>query len=177
MRRTKDLCLVAMMATLIAVCAWITIPAPVPFTLQTFAVFSALALLGGARGTAAVGLYLLLGALGLPVFSGFSGGLGVLLGATGGYLFGFLLIGLCRWLFEARAASDFWRTASLVLGLALCYAFGTAWFLLVYARANGPLSLLGALSWCVFPFVLPDLAKLALALTLAGRVARHLRLE
>lgn len=176
MGKTKDLCLVAMMAALIAVCSWISIPAPVPFTMQTFAVFSALALLGGARGTAAVGLYLLLGALGLPVFSGFAGGVGVLLGATGGYLFGFLLIGLCRWLFEALGASNLWRVASLALGLALCYAFGSAWFLLVYTRASGPLPLLAALSWCVFPFILPDLAKLALALVLTGRIKRHLPL-
>ena len=168
--KTRDLCLVAMMATLIAVCSWISIPAPVPFTMQTFAVFSALALLGGARGTAAVVLYLLLGALGLPVFSGFSGGVGVLLGATGGYLLGFLLTGLCRWLFEALGAPPFWRSASLVFGLALCYAFGTAWFLLIYERTSGPLPWLTALSWCVFPFVLPDLAKLALALTLARRI-------
>ena len=159
-----------MTAVLIAVCSWISVPAPVPFTLQTFAVFCALELLGGARGTAAVAVYLLLGAVGLPVFSGFGGGAGYLLGATGGYLLGFLLTGLVYWAFE-RLGNGLWlRVAALLLGLALCYAFGTLWFMRVYARGGGAVSLLTTLGWCVFPFILPDLGKLALALLLARRV-------
>ena len=85
----RNLSRVALFAALMAICSWISIPAPVPFTLQTFAVFLAPGLLGGKMGTIAVGTYLLLGAVGLPVFAGFSGGIGALLGATGGYLLGF----------------------------------------------------------------------------------------
>lgn len=85
-----DLAYTALGAVLIAVCSWITIPMAVPFTMQTFAVFLTLSLLGGRRGTAAIAAYVLLGAVGLPVFSGFSGGFGVLLGATGGYIAGFV---------------------------------------------------------------------------------------
>ena len=82
--RTRDLSFVAMMAALTAVCAWITVPfSIVPFTLQTFAVFLALALLGGKRGTAAIALYLCLGLVGLPVFAGFSGGSGLCWGLRG----------------------------------------------------------------------------------------------
>ena len=175
--RTRDLCYMALMAVLIAVCSWITVPSVVPFTLQTFAVFCALELLGGARGTTAVLVYLLLGAAGLPVFHGFTGGLGILLGTTGGYLLGFLLTGLIYWLFERLGSSLWLRVTALLLGLALCYAFGTLWFMEVYSRANGALSLTTALGWCVLPFLLPDGAKLVLALLLAARLKPLLKLD
>ena len=80
----------ALTAAIIAVCAWITVPGPVPFTMQTFGVFLALRLLGGKRGSISVALYILLGAAGLPVFSGFKAGIGVLIGPTGGYILGFI---------------------------------------------------------------------------------------
>ena len=87
-QRTRAMVYIAAFAALMAACAWISIPAAVPFTMQTFGVFLALGLLGGRRGTIAVLVYLLLGAMGLPVFAGFMGGFGVLLGTTGGYLAG-----------------------------------------------------------------------------------------
>ena len=101
--RTSDLTQTAICAALIAVCSWISVPAPVPFTLRTFGVFCVLGILGGKRGTAAVLLFLLLGAAGLPVFAGFNGGIGALLGATGGYLLGFVFIGLICLLAGIRA--------------------------------------------------------------------------
>ena len=88
---TRDLCFCAIGAALIAVCAWISIPADVPFTLQTFAIFAVCGLLGGKRGTVSVLVYLLLGAVGAPVFAGFRGGFASLIGTTGGYLVGFIL--------------------------------------------------------------------------------------
>ena len=173
--KTKDLALCALFAALIAVCAWISIPATVPFTLQTFAIFAALGLLGGKRGTAAVAVYLLLGAIGVPVFAGFQGGIGALLGTTGGYLLGFLLTALIEWGMEARFGS---KTGvfllSAVLGMFVCYAFGTAWYLVVYARTKGAISLATALGWCVVPFLIPDAVKIALAVLLRGRLKRHI---
>ena len=175
--QTKDLVYVALCAVLMAVCSWISIPATVPFTLQTFAVFCSLGLLGGRRGTAAILVYLLLGALGVPVFAGFSGGIGILFGTTGGYLLGFILMGLVYWLGE-RLSMDGRnvRIISMILGLLLCYAFGTAWFMFVYARQTGAIALGTALAWCVVPFILPDLVKLALALLLSGRLRKALHL-
>ena len=85
---------IALMAVLMCLCTWIAIPAAVPFTLQTFAVFTAVELLGARRAFWSVAVYLLMGAVGLPVFSGMTGGFGVLLGQTGGYLWGFLLLPL-----------------------------------------------------------------------------------
>ena len=82
--KTRDMAYCALMSVLIAVCSWISLPiGQVPFTLQTFGVFCALGLLGGARGTIAIAVYILLGAVGVPVFAGFSGGLSVLIGTTG----------------------------------------------------------------------------------------------
>ena len=173
--KTKDLALCALFAALIAVCAWISISATVPFTLQTFAIFAALGLLGGKRGTVAVAVYLLLGAIGVPVFAGFQGGIGALLGTTGGYLLGFLLTALIEWGMEARFGS---KTGvfllSAVLGMLVCYAFGTAWYLVVYARTKGAISLATALGWCVVPFLIPDAVKIALAVLLRGRLKRHI---
>lgn len=172
--KTKDLALCALFAALIAVCAWISIPATIPFTLQTFAVFAALGLLGGKRGTVAFAVYLLLGAVGLPVFSGFQGGIGALLGTTGGYLLGFLLAALIVWGMEARFGD---KTGvfvlSVVLGMLVCYAFGTAWYLIVYARTKGAVSLATVLGWCVVPFLLPDAVKIALAVLLRARLKRY----
>ena len=170
--RTQALARAALAAALMALCSWISLPTAVPFTLQTFALFLTLGVLGGRLGALAVGVYLLLGAVGLPVFAGFSGGLGALLGATGGYLLGFLLTALTVWGAErlwGRSAPVF--LASCLAGLGLCYLFGTVWFAAVYASSSGPVGLAAVLGWCVAPFVLPDLAKLALALALRRRLA------
>ena len=174
--RTLDMAYIALFAVLMAVCAWITVPMTVPFTLQIFAVFAALATLGGRRGTYAVAVYLLLGAVGLPVGAGFQGGLGWLLGTTGGYIVGFLCIALVYWLLTAKLGDSFpVKAAACVLGLAVCYAFGTAWFLVLYARTTGPIGVTTALGWCVFPYIVPDLLKLALALVLSKRVEKYLK--
>ena len=95
--KTADMAYIAVFAVLMAICSWISIPSVVPITLQTFAVFLAVGVLGGRRGTVAIFLYLLLGLIGIPVFAGFSAGPGVLLGNTGGYLLGFLFSALLMW--------------------------------------------------------------------------------
>ena len=150
---------IALMAVLISVCSWLSVPAAIPFTMQTFAVFTALLLLGGRRGSIAVAVYIALGAVGLPVFSGFAGGVGKLMGPSGGYIFGFVLTGLCYW-----------------LGLALCYAFGTVWFVKVYSAAK-PISYASALGLCVFPFIIPDAAKMALAFLTDRVIRKHVNIE
>ena len=175
---TRDMAYIALMAVALSVCAWISVPAAVPFTMQTFAVFCTLGLLGGRRGSMAVLIYMLLGAAGLPVFSGFRGGLGTLLGPTGGYILGFLLMALLYWLFDRKAGLKLRSmTAVLLLGLIVCYAFGTVWFIEVYSRSSGPIGLTAALTMCVFPFVLPDLIKLALAMLLVRTLKKHLTLD
>lgn len=166
--KLRDLTRCALCAALMAVCAWITIPLPfnlISFTMQTFAVFLTLGLLGGGLGTVSIIVYLMLGIVGLPVFSGFRGGFGVLLGPTGGYLAGFLVSGLVYWVVEKENLP---KWVGMILGLVVCYAFGTVWYMIY----SGSASLWAVLCACVFPFVIPDLAKIGLAMLLAKRLAR-----
>ena len=164
-RSSKNMVLCSLFASLMAICAWISVPVfDIAFTLQTFAVFLALGLLGGKWGSAAVLIYLLLGAAGMPVFSGFRGGIGMLAGVTGGYLWGFLLSGLVYWLLER-----FGKLPAMIAGLAVCYLCGSIWF---YWYASGGLWLI--LLRCVVPYLIPDAAKLTLAYMLTRRLARHL---
>lgn len=173
----RDMAYIALFAVMMAVCSWISIPYVVPFTLQTFAVFLAVEVLGGRRGTVAVLVYLLMGAVGLPVFTGFSGGIGHLLGSTGGYIVGFVFTALVMWGMERIPGNrTVVLTISMVLGLLVCYAFGTAWFVMVYARTTGPVGVWTAVGWCVAPYVVPDLMKLALALVLRRRLRGAIRL-
>ena len=176
--KTYDMVYIAIFAVLMAICSWISIPLTVPITLQTFAVFLAAGVLGGKRGTVAVLIYILLGAVGIPVFSGFSGGIGILLGNTGGYIIGFLFSALAMWLFEKMFGRKIWVLAvSMVVGLLICYAFGTVWFMVVYAKSSGAVGLATVLGWCVIPFIIPDLVKIALALSLSKQLSKILKLN
>ncbi len=172
-----DLVYIAIGAALIAICSWISIPTAVPFTLQTFAVFFLLLVLGGKRGTIATLVYVLLGAIGIPVFAGITGGIGILFGNTGGYIIGFLFIGLIYMLFENFFHNNLvMKILALVLGLAVCYAFGTGWFMHVYMKNSGEIGLLTVLGWCVFPFIIPDLIKIALAVIISKRIGPAIKL-
>ena len=173
---TTDLVYMAIGAVLTAICSWITIPTVVPFTLQTFAVFCVLGLIGGKRGTISVAVYILLGAVGVPVFSGFKGGFGVLLGSTGGYIVGFIVMGLIYWLFEKLFGNKLpVRIIAMVTGLIVLYAFGTAWFVVVYSRNSGAIGFGAALIMCVVPFIIPDLIKMALAVLITSRTRKYLK--
>lgn len=175
--RVRDMVYIAVFAALMAILSWISIALPVSevvFTLQTLGVFLCVGILGGKRGTAAILVYILLGAVGLPVFAGFSGGLGALLGSSGGYIIGFLFSGLAMWGMEKLfGTAPLALVAAMVVGLAVCYAFGTAWFMVVYTQANGAVPLLTVLGWCVFPFIPFDLVKIGLAVALSFRLRPH----
>lgn len=153
----------AMLAALLTVCAWISVPVgDQAVSLQTFAVFLTLGLLGGRLGSATVLVYLLLGAAGLPVFTGFRGGIGVLLGPTGGYLWGFLAACLLYWALEDRLP----RWGNMVVGMLCCYACGTAWYYFAYA----PGALWPVILTCVVPYVIPDALKLLFALKVSEKL-------
>ena len=164
---------IGMFAVLIAICSWISVPAAVPFTLQTMAVFAAVGILGGKRGTMAVLVYILLGAIGMPVFAGFSGGIGVLAGTTGGYIVGFLFSALLMWGMEKMfGTSRVTLIVSMLLGLIVCYAIGTVWFMTVYMHSTGAVDLMTVLGWCVIPFIIPDCIKIAVAMLLTDRLKK-----
>ena len=163
---------IALMTVVICICAWITVPFTVPFTMQTFAVFAALLLLGGRDGTLAIGLYLVLGGIGLPVFSGFRGGLGHLAGPTGGYIIGFLFTGLAHMLLARITERSRYvlQIALLFAEHVICYLIGTVWFVTVCAKQGRAYGFLAALGVCVVPYILPDLAKILLADFVSRRV-------
>lgn len=172
--------LTALFAALITVGALLPpIPAgPLPITLQTLTIYLTAGMLGAKWGSAALAIYIALGAIGLPVFAGGQGGVGVLMGATGGYIVGFFAIPIAVGLFSRLFGR---KMGALVIGMAVgtlvCYALGTAWFVLVYTRAGSAVTLGSALTACVIPFLLPDALKITLAALLTSRLGRHLRLH
>lgn len=175
---TYDLVSISIFAVFIAICSWISIPSVVPFTLQTFGVFLAIGVLGGKRGSVAVFIYILLGAFGLPVFSGFSGGIGYLAGNTGGYIIGFIFSALLMWGIETIFGnSKLTLFLSMLAGLLLCYLIGTLWFFLLYTSNTGTIGLGTVLGLCVIPFIIPDLLKIILAMMLTNRLRKIFQLE
>ncbi len=171
--KTKDMVYISLFAVLIAICAWISIPATVPFTLQTFAIFLAVGVLGGKRGTASVVLYLLLGVVGLPVFSGFRSGIAALTGPTGGYILGFVASAVLMWGIEKTLGTKkSIRLLSMVLGLFVCYLFGTIWYMVVYSSVKGPVGITSVLLACVIPFIIPDFIKIGLAFVVTDQIKK-----
>ncbi len=169
-----DLVYIAMFAVLIAICSWIAIPSAVPFTMQTFGVFCTVGILGGKRGTIAVLIYILLGAVGIPVFAQFHSGIATLFGTTGGYIIGFLFGALIYWLITTLLGSKLVPMAvGMVAGLLVCYAFGTLWFMQVYSQSKEAIGVVTALGWCVFPYIIPDLTKIVLAIILSKRLSKY----
>ena len=174
--KTREMTYMALFAVLLTVCAWIAIPFTVPVTLQTFGVFSALFILGGRGGLVSVLVYIALGAVGLPVFTGFMGGIGVLAGPTGGYITGFCVMALVYWAITAKFGNGrSARIAAAAAGLVLCYAFGTAWYLAAYA-AGGGMKLGGVLLICVVPYIVPDVIKLVLAELICSKVKKFIKI-
>ena len=166
---------VALMAAVTAVVAQIAIPlpfSPVPFTLQVLAVILSGLLLGPRYGALAQAVYVLVGTVGVPVFAGFSGGLGVILGPTGGYLVSYPIAAAVAGL-AVPAVTGAARRRALSLGflwgcasLAVIYALGVTWLAVV---TKLPFAV--ALAQGVLPFVLFDLIKVALAAFVAVATA------
>lgn len=169
--KQRNMALCGLFTALLCICAWIGIPFGAhSFTLQTFALLLALELLGGKRGCIVCLLYLLLGAVGLPVFSGFRGGIGMLLGPTGGYLWGFLAGALAYWLLTALLSAGFWqRLLSCILCCLCCYACGSLWYAAMYLHSD----ILVAVLTSVVPYLLPDGIKLFLAMLMGQRLRRY----
>lgn len=161
--RTIDIAYIGLGAALIAICSWLKIPLTIPITLQTMGVCLVAGLFGAKRGTIATLVYILIGAIGIPVFSGFTGGVGVLMGTTGGYIIGFIFTALIVGITADKTNKLWAMVLAMVIGILVCYAFGTAWFAYVYAKSNTAASLATILGWCVFPFLIPDAIKIAIA--------------
>lgn len=170
--KVKNMARCGLFTAVLAICAWISIPmGDMMITLQTFGIFLTLGLLGGKWGTVTVLVYLLLGAIGAPVFSGFRGGLGALLSTTGGYIFGFMLTVILYWIITSIKDTPPIRLIAMILGMLLCYGCGSFWYVSQYL-ASGAVTLGAVLLKCVLPYLLPDAVKLALAWILTARLKR-----
>ncbi len=171
---TRSITHIALCTTLLILCAWIKIPFTVPFTMQSFAVFLAPQLLGGKRATLCVLIYILLGIIGLPVFSGFTGGVSILFGATGGFIFGFLAIPLLYWATSRlHKNSKHKKIIVLFAGQCLCYLSGSLWYVTLYIKNFSLAGFISVLSICVLPFLLPDILKLVLSFSAANKLNKH----
>lgn len=161
----------AIAAALICVASPFSIPMPglIPISLGTFAIYLCGALLGGKRAAVAVAVFILIGAVGLPVFTGFTGGFAKLLGVTGGYIIGYIPLAFITGIFAEKFKSALLIPAGMIFGTAALYAFGTAWFMI--STGSG---LQTALMSCVVPFLIGDGLKIALATAIAGPLRSRL---
>lgn len=170
-----DMAMVSMFVGVVSICAWITILLPVPFTMQVFGVYTAVGVLGVRKGSLCVFVYLLLGLVGVPVFSGFQGGIAYLFGSTGGFLLGFLPASVVTgFLIRKGKNSVLSLSVSMGIGQLICYLFGTMWFAFVYTQGNSGMGLWAAFMQCVIPFIIPDIFKIILAALLTLRIKRYM---
>jgi biotin transport system substrate-specific component len=167
--KPKNLAVTGILAAVICVFAPLAVPiGPVPISLATLAIYIVATAAGWKRGLAATALYILIGAVGIPVYSGFSAGFPKLMGVTGGYIWGYLLLALVAGALADRFSTRFWAyPIGMALGTLLLYACGTVWFM--YVTGN---SLTATLAVCVVPFLIGDVIKIVIA-SLAAFKLRH----
>ncbi len=171
--KAVDIALIGMFTAIITICSWISIPFTVPITMQTFGIFLTIGLLGIKKSLLSLTIYVFLGIIGLPVFANFNSGITTLAGPTGGYMLGFFLIiiitgALLKKEYKSNASIFF----SMFISQLSCYIFGTLWFSLVYLPEPKTASLTTILVSCVFPFIIPDIVKILVAITVMKRLKR-----
>lgn len=171
--KITDMVFTALFVAVIVVCSQIIIPVGyVPVTLQTVGVFLSAAVLGARWSGVSVLIYILLGVVGLPVFSGFSSGAGYLLGPTGGYIVGFFFTALVvGFITEKLGKSTKVLAVAMVLGLLVCYTIGTVWFCFVMKQ-----DFIYGLLWCVLPYIVPDIIKIAVSVFIVKRLCKAVKL-
>lgn len=168
---TKTIAVTALMAAIMCILGPLAIPiGPIPLSLALIGVYLCAYTLGAKRGTLAVAIYILIGTIGLPVFSGFSGGVAKLLGPTGGYIAGYLFTAFICGVFVEIFDNFFIQLAGMAVGLFACYFFGTLWFMF-----EAKVGFMEALATCVIPFVAFDLIKIGLAMVLGRSIRAALK--
>ncbi|MCD8307188.1 MAG: biotin transporter BioY [Clostridia bacterium] len=190
-RALLNLCYIAIFAAVITVCSYISVPVgDIPVTLQTLAICLTAGLLGWKRGTLCVLVYIFMGICGIPVFANFKNFYALLASPSAGYVVGFiftaLLVGfasdnLKRLGSKAKRKGFVWAIQFTVLllsmaaGILVCYLFGTLWYMFIFKGSATTENLQFALTWCVYPYILPDLVKILLAAVLVDRLKRFVK--
>ncbi len=173
---TVNLVMMALFAAILCVLAPISVPiGPVPISLTNLLIYVFCYILGWKKGTISYIVYLLIGLAGLPVFSGFEGGIGKLAGPTGGYLIGFIFMtvicGIVVEYFEKSTVPHrIIHFVGMVLATALVYTFGTVWF--CFSTGTGAVA---AMAICVLPFIPGDLIKMAVAVVVGPTLKSQLQ--
>lgn len=167
----RDMTKIAIFAALMCILGPLSIPiGPVPISLTTLVIYIMVYVLGMKRGVISCVIYILLGLVGLPVFSGFSFGPSKLLGPTGGYIIGYIFVVLIVGAIIDHWPEKYWlHLIGFIVGTAVLYAFGTAWFIYLMKC-----TLAYAMSVCVVPFIPGDLCKIVLAMLIGSQVRRAL---
>ncbi|MGL4607327.1 MAG: biotin transporter BioY [Eubacteriaceae bacterium] len=169
--RIQDMTTMALFATLTAIFSQISIPlpmTPVPINLALLSVFVSGGILSPYKAGISQIIYVLLGVIGLPVFANFGGGLGTLLGPTGGYVLGYILCAFIISFILRRTEKNYLSLFfSIIIGLLICYLLGTFWFTI-----STNTSFISALSLCVFPFIPGDLLKILISIFLISRLKK-----
>ncbi len=167
---TYSLVVTALMAAVTCILAPLSIPiGPVPISLTNLAIYLSLYLLDWKKGTLSYLIYLLLGFVGLPVFSGFTGGVSKLAGPTGGYIVGFIPMAILAGIVIDKFNNRGLQMLGMVVGTAICYALGTAWFCF---QAGYTVS--AALAVCVIPFIPADICKMLVAMVIGPMIRQRL---
>ncbi|MBP3305913.1 MAG: biotin transporter BioY [Oscillospiraceae bacterium] len=172
-RKIYTLTVTAVMTAVTCILAPISISiGTIPISFTNLAIYLSLFLLGWKIGTVSVVVYLLIGLTGIPVFSGFTGGVAKLVGPTGGYLIGFIPMAVVAGLVIEKTNNRFLQFAGMVAGTAIAYALGTAWYCVVMNSG-----VVAALSVCVFPFIPVDIAKIVIAIVVGSMLKTRLRIS
>jgi biotin transport system substrate-specific component len=177
MNSTRNIAFIALFTALLCVLAPISIPIqPVALTLGTLAIYIIGALLDYIRAPICVLLYLIIGFLGVPVFSNYNGGAAVLFGLTGGFLIGYIPGILVQSLLTTWKKDKIWMyPLAMVAGTFFIYAFGLIWFMIAYQNVKGTsISFSAALMSCVVPFLLWDAAKIVVATLVSVKLRKPL---
>jgi biotin transport system substrate-specific component len=174
--QTKDLVMIALFTAITCILAPMSVPipiSPVPISLTNLVLNFSIYFLGWKFATVSYLVYLLLGLVGLPVFSGFSGGVAKLAGPTGGYLIGFIFLTIIAGLFVEKSGGKVLPSAiGMILGLAVCYLFGTVW--LAY-QMN--LTFMQGLFAGVIPYLPADIVKIILTLIFAPQIRKRVKMS
>ena len=168
----QKMAIIALMTAVLCILAPISIPvfiSPVPISLGVLAVYLTAYVLSPVDATISVIIFILLGTFGLPVFSGYSGGLSKLVGPTGGYIIGFLFTVYISSLFIHMKKGIIYDVIGMITGLALCYILGTIWF--SYQQGKG---FIASLLLCVVPFLIGDAIKIIVAVILGTQINKRL---
>ena len=167
----QQIAMIAVMTAVTCVLAPLSVPiGPVPISLTNLVIYFSLFILGTKKGTISYLIYLLLGLVGLPVFSGFTGGPAKLAGPTGGYIIGFIVMAVIAGLVIDNCHKPLIQLVGMIAGTIVCYLFGTVWFCIV---ADSTFK--AALGICVIPFIPADLIKMIIAMIIGPMIKKRIR--